>query len=76
MPCVIAHLGQRQYASILIFQNLKYLTGKLHSVMKALSIHEISGMKVSVIHLKRSIHNFQKCLVSLCIWVRDNMHEF
>jgi hypothetical protein len=76
MPCVIAHLGERQYASILIFQNLKYLTGKLHTVMKALSVHEISGMKVSVIQLKRPIDNFQKCLVSLRIWVRDKMHEF
>jgi hypothetical protein len=76
MPCVIAHLGERQYASILIFQNLKYLTGKLHTVMKALSVHEISGMKVSVIQLKRPIDNLQKCLVSLRIWVRDKMHEF
>ena len=64
MPCVIVHLGQRQYTSILILQNLKYLTGKLHTLRKALSIYEISGMKVSVIHLKKSIHNLKECLVS------------
>ena len=58
MSCVIPHSADRQYASILIFQNLKYLTSKLYTLMKALSMHAISAMKVSVIQLKCSVHNF------------------
>ena len=46
MSCVIPHSADRQYASILIFQNLKYLTSKLYTLMKALSMHAISAMKV------------------------------
>ncbi len=52
MPCVIVQLADRQYTSILIFQNLKYLTTELHTLMKALSIHDISDMKVLVIYLQ------------------------
>ena len=63
MPCVITQLADRQYTSILILQNLKYITGKLHTLIKALSIHDISGMKVLVFNSKQSVHNFQKCLV-------------
>ena len=48
MHCVITQLADRQYASFLILQNLKYITGKLHTLIKALSIHDISGMKVLV----------------------------
>ena len=48
MPCVIMQLADRQYASILNFQNLKYITDKLHTLIKSLSIHDISGMKVLV----------------------------
>ena len=63
MPCVIMQLADRQYTSISILQNLKYITGKLHTPIKALSIHDISGMKVLVFNSKQSVHNFQKCLV-------------
>ena len=52
MPCVIKQLPDRQYTSILILQNLKYITGKLHTPMKALCIHDISGMKVLVSNSK------------------------
>ena len=48
MPCVITQLADREYASILNFQNLRYITGKLHTLIKVLSIHDISGMKVLV----------------------------
>ena len=58
MSCVIPHSADRQYASILIFQNLKYLTSKLYTLMKALSMHAISAINVSVIQLKYSVHNF------------------
>ena len=63
MPCVITQLADRQYVSIFILQNLKYITGKLHTLIKALSIHDISGMKVLVFNSKQSVHNFQKCIV-------------
>ena len=58
MSCVIPHSADRQCASILILQNLKYLTSKLYTLMKTLSMHAISAMKVSVIQLKCSVHNF------------------
>ena len=58
MSCVIPHSADRQHASILIFQNLKYLTSKLYTLMQALSMNDISAMKVSAIHLKKSVHNF------------------
>ena len=57
MSCVIPHSADRQYASILIFQNLKYSTIKLYTLMKALSMHDISAMKVSATQLKYSVHN-------------------
>ena len=55
MPCVITQLADRQYTSILILQNLKYITGKLHTPIKALSNHDISGKKVLVFNSKYSV---------------------
>ena len=52
MHCVITQLADRQYTSILILQSLKYITGKLHTPIKALCIHDIPGMKVLVSNSK------------------------
>ena len=62
MSCVIPHSADRQCASILTFQNLKYLSSKLYTLMKALSMNDISAMKVSVIQLKKCVHNFKNVL--------------